>query len=990
VSALGAPLTLVAARARHRPGRWVLPALGLALATAFAVAVAAEGVIAGDRAARAELAAPGPSGTSVRVTWQGPVTSAVDRRVLALLHSLGLPAPTRVVLLNPVRLGGRLVRPAAISPLRAWTKGAPAAGPCTVRRCAMLVAAGGPRAPAQQLRAVGIDLAVRGTTTLRSAAPLGFVPVRSLGYPLLLTGDVAGLASLPGLSGIFRSQSWLTEVPERQLQSWQLSGIERRLRQAQQGLIASGSQLSMSAPFLALDQARAQAAAAPRHLLAAGGGALALLGMFVVLAAYGLRREQAPELGRLRRAGARSSQRLVFVLGEAAGLSAIAVAAGAVLGAVAAGVLAHRAALPAGAVLDHSLLSARGLALLAIGWLVATGLTGVVLIASGGRVPDVLALVAAAALGLALARGASAGGTLALLVAPLTCVAGGVLVYRGAAALLRVSERLSRRGPVPVRLAVVGLARAPVAASLAIAFIAVSTGLAGFALAYRATLVRGTADQAADQVPLDATVAAGPSFTTPLQMASIARWQALTHGAVLSVRRTYATFTSGASTVTVPALGIPAGGLGLIHGWRGGDGQLDTLARRLRAPGPVRTAGPILPKSARTISLTMSAGPAPVVVSADLRRANGAVSQVTMGTAGPDSRALTATLPVGGGEFEALELDEPNGERATTGHQLAENPASSPQFATKVGLGAAIVASGSGRVVARWPLSRWVGVGAATGTVRPELRFTDTGEAGLVRPRQPSDARAVPILVDPLTAAASSATGELALTVDGLPVTGRVVGVLRRFPSLPTSAAGFVVADQATLSAALDASLPGQGRPDELWIDTVHRQRLAAALARPPLDRLTASWRMDIQRALRNQPVAAGTLGTLTAAAGLGAALAVAGLLAALVGPLRDAGIERDLSLLGLGPRALRSELRVRFLVAAGIGVIAGLVLAAVLTGLTVGAVRSGAGTAPPRPPLVAVAPWGELLAAAAGLVAVLAVSGWAAVAALRLAWRAR
>jgi hypothetical protein len=47
-----------------------------------------------------------------------------------------------------------------------------------------------------------------------------------------------------------------------------------------------------------------------------------------------------------------------------------------------------------------------------------------------------------------------------------------------------------------------------------------------------------------------------------------------------------------------------------------------------------------------------------------------------------------------------------------------------------------------------------------------------------------------------------------------------VVGVLSRFPTLDSDAAGFVIANEATLAAALDAQLPGQGRPDELWIST--------------------------------------------------------------------------------------------------------------------------------------------------------------------------
>ena len=132
-------------------------------------------------------------------------------------------------------------------------------------------------------------------------------------------------------------------------------------------------------------------------------------------------------------------------------------------------------------------------------------------------------------------------------------------MFRGAEAALPAGERLARRGPPVVRLALVGLARAPGLPSLAIAFVAVSVGLGGFALAYRATLIRGSADQAADRVPLDATVSPGPNFNAPLAVAPLARWQALARGTVAPVRRTEANYLRGSGTVTVPALGVPAG-----------------------------------------------------------------------------------------------------------------------------------------------------------------------------------------------------------------------------------------------------------------------------------------------------------------------------------------------------------------------------------------------------------------------------------------------
>ena len=56
VRGLSAPLMLASARGRRRPARWLLPALGIALAAAFAAGVAAESAIAADQSARSVLA----------------------------------------------------------------------------------------------------------------------------------------------------------------------------------------------------------------------------------------------------------------------------------------------------------------------------------------------------------------------------------------------------------------------------------------------------------------------------------------------------------------------------------------------------------------------------------------------------------------------------------------------------------------------------------------------------------------------------------------------------------------------------------------------------------------------------------------------------------------------------------------------------------------------------------------------------------------------
>ena len=995
-----APLTLAAARGRRCPARWLLAALGIALAAAFAMGVAAQSQIAGDQSAQSALARASPLDSEVRVTWQGPVSPGVADQARALIRGLGLGTPTEVVLMNPVRLGGVVVRLAAIAPLGQWLSGDALArpgslgslGPCRPESCPMLLVGGGP--VPSTLAATGIRVRVAGSSSLRSAVPLGFVPAAAGvtgSTPVLVTPDVAGLASLPALSSLYRTSSWLAPLTTTRLRGWQLAAVEDRLARAQARLLLTGSQFSLSAPFTALDEARAQASAAPQRLLLAGGGTIAALTLFIVLAGGGLRRDQRAELDRLRNAGARTSHCVLFVAVESGWLCAAALGAGAAVGTGAAALLAKAEGEPAGAILTHSVITPAGVITLGLGWLAATVLLGTLVLVRGARLTDVLAVGAASALVAALAGSTGSNHALALLVAPLCGVAVGVLTFRAAGAALQGAERVARNGPVLPRLALVNLARSPAVPALVIAFIAVTTGLGGFALAYRSTLIRSAADQAADRVPLDALVSAGPDFSTPLEVAPLRRWQALASGAVLPVRRTDANYTSGAGTVTVPALGIPADGLTSIHGWRESDGSapLATLARRLEPRGPVRVAGPALPADATWLSLPASSPGLAVDVTADLRDPQGAIRQVALGTAGAGVASLRARVPPGRWELEALELSEPTGLIITNGHQNGENPAAATQSSTRVALGPLLALHASGRSPMRVPLGRWRGAGAAAAAAPASsgavamVDFAASGTPGVLRPAQPTDTHPVPVLADPQTAAAAGPGGRIALTVDGLPVTARVAGVLSRFPTLPADSAGFLIADESTLAAALDAQLPGQGRADELWISTAHPARLRAALGSGALAQLDSSFRGDIDHQLRDAPVARGVLGTLIAATALSVVLAVVGLLTMLLAGARDQRVESDLEEQGVGPHGLRAELRVRLTIISVLGVAVGLGIAALLTRLAVASVRAAGSVANPRPPVVTVVPWAALAAWGAGTFAVLALAGWLATRAL-------
>ncbi|MGZ4311099.1 MAG: hypothetical protein ACXVR1_03220, partial [Solirubrobacteraceae bacterium] len=116
--------------------RALAPALGIALSAAFLGAVWAEGRVAGEQAARATLSGLAPAQRAVTVTWQGAATPAT--------------------LLNPVRLNGHVVRPAAVNPLAAWTStGVSAPGPCRARGCPMLIDGAGVRT-GETLAAPGI------------------------------------------------------------------------------------------------------------------------------------------------------------------------------------------------------------------------------------------------------------------------------------------------------------------------------------------------------------------------------------------------------------------------------------------------------------------------------------------------------------------------------------------------------------------------------------------------------------------------------------------------------------------------------------------------------------------------------------------------------------------------------------------------------------------------------------------------------------------
>ncbi|HET6868482.1 MAG TPA: hypothetical protein VFH80_21385 [Solirubrobacteraceae bacterium] len=983
---LRGPLMLVLARARRNRKRWAAPSLAIALATAFAGAVAAQSVIVGDQAARSVLAHSSPVDRTVRATWQGPLTPAVVAAARGALGGRELGPVTQVLALDPVRLSGVIVQTAAIAPADRWLspQAARRLSVCRTRDCPMILVGSG-RVPST-LTAFGARIRVVAEAPLASAVPLGFSPELDARVPVLVTGDIGGLDRLSGLSGIYHTHEWVASLRAAGLHSWTLSAVEARLAAAQAALGATQTQLELTAPFALLDQARAQASGAPTRLRLVGGGVLVSLLLFVLLAAVGLRQEQQAEIDRLRVSGARLVHTVAFVALEAAWICALALVAGFAIALAAAAILARGAGEPIGAVLSHSLLNADALLVAILGWLIATALIAVAPFVRHKRVLDGLALAAATALVAGLVLGGGSAHVWTGLLVPLCSLAAGIMLFRVSGPVLAALEHVARRGGASItgRLALVSLARAGGPAAGAIAFVAVSIALAGFALSFRATLIRGAADQAADRVPLDALIAPGQRFTHPTDLAPLSRWRALSRGGAFPVRRTDATYLGGSATVTVPMLGVPSTAVGLVHGWRANDGSepLAVLARRLRPAGPTRSPGPLLPASARRLRVYVRSPKLDLTVIADLRDREGRIRMLSLGATAPGRDFLQAPVPPGRWELVAFELDESAALAATNGHQQAENPAPNTQFSAPITLGPITAEDAHHHVVMDKPITTWIGVGAASsgpsrGAGAAGLAFQTSGAPGVVRPVQPSDHRALPILADPGTAASAGPGRRIGLTVDGLPVQARVVGVLRRYPTVGPGTPGVIVADQQALSDALDAQLPGQGRPDEIWVSSSHLDGLRLALGQGPLAQLSAAFRSDIEHRLVSQPLASGILATLLAAGALAAALAVVGLLLVVSGPLRDRRIEADLEGQGMGPSTQRRELWLRLAFATLLGVWPGVAIAALLTRLatsTVGAAEIGT----PYPPLVTVVPWPTLVILGAAVSLMCLLLGWA------------
>jgi len=1002
---------VAAARARARPGRGGLVAIGVAVAAAALGGVVGGSTITADRSLRAALEDLPVAQRSFTATWQGTPPAGgygeIDRAATRALARLGPTPPARTVAFPELNLGGRLADLGAIDDPSRWVRLGSGRLPrsCTPARCEVLQAGG---TPVTTMAEPGLHLVVVGRT--KGPLPVTLAPLTRSSHqakggppPVLLAGGVFDLSSLPVFSAVYRAYGWTTPINPQALHDWEITGLLDREATAAQNVRRLGTPFGLTGPTNTLVALRAADAVAARRMQLVGGGAAALLLGFVLLAAAGLRRDAGTEWARLERHGARLGQLWTLAWVEAAWITLAGAIFGAVAAAVGVAIAAERADVAAGAVLRHTILSGPGIAAILAAWIAGAAILVTAERTSGAdlrlgpvRGLDLVALAIVGAVALAAARGSasstsleSGSDPLLALLPGLVAVAGAIVTARLIGPLLRLAGRGLRHGPPSVRLAIVSLGREDGRPTLAAAFLVAGIGLGVFAVAYRATLAQGEHDQAAFQVPLDYTLSEGPALRLPLQAAPLSAYRGVAPGTLAApVVRLGATAPAPGQPAQATVLGVPAGAISSIRSWRGDFASVSQaeVAHRLRPARPAALNGAPLPQGASAVSLAVATAGRPVNLALAIETPRGDFDNVPLGDTTKGTTTLRANLPAAdrGGKVVGLIVALRFNDAQALAHQGIEG-------------GLTIVARGRLRLgpleagtapVTEW--EDWVTRGTARPSAAPGagLRYALDGSTnGLFRPRQPTDGKSVPVIASPGLAGLAGPGGILHMTVEGADaLTVKIAAVAHRFP---TAGGEFVVADEGELATALNADAPGTATPAEIWlaVPSAQRDRVDAALQQRPFSALALRSRDAVQARLASEPLARGLLDVLAMSALLALVLGVAGLVlvcAADLGDERDHLV--DLEAMGVGPPALRRHLVLRAAALVMTGIVGGVVLGLVLERLVIDLVSLGAGAATAEPPLRGVQDWATV---AAGLLA-FAVCGLALVWAFaRTAFRA-
>jgi hypothetical protein len=586
--------------------------------------------------------------------------------------------------------------------------------------------------------------------------------------------------------------------------------------------------------------------------------------------------------------------------------------------------------------------------------------------------------------GLAPADVARGGASPLLLLTPgLALLACGVLLLRVLPGAFRFAERVSRRAPESIRLALLTTARNPAQAAAATTFLAVALGGALFSLSYRETLDAQARDEAAFRAGAQWRVLeTGEELefnqANTADVSPLTRYSRVTNEAPTPALRLEATVQGPSGTTPVEVIALPGRRLDDVLGWRENFSSVPRteIERRLRSR-TVELTGLRLAEDVRAIRVTMRSR-------ADL-----------------DRFAILHFL-LRGQKFEQLPL---RGLAARWERHAVDVPASfagaqlvAVQFPTVASTGQPddgyidvggleqLTRGGWSRLPA---LSNWVAArsspGSPEGTSEPMSFGPDGHGAGLryslaftflpfVRP--PLDIpETLPALVSgPLAASAVDRRLTLNLPV-GAELTIEPVAAARFFPTAGREPSRFVVLDYATLFAALNADFPGQASPMEAWFFEPQPPGFVSLLDRPPFRLATAVGAAELETKLRNDPLAAGARTVFLISGLAGAALALLGLVFAVRSSLAaERPLQAEYEALGVAPSTLARSVQIRLGALCVFGIVAAVLGSLVAVTFVAAYVAVTGAAARPLPPIEAELAWGfgASLIAAVGVGALL------------------
>ncbi len=1025
--------TLIVARARHAGPRWLLVVAGLALATVLPVLARAVTTVTADAALSQGLAALPAGERSVIVSYNGlpdPAELArMDGTVRGALPRLTSRQVHRQLIfreINDARGAGFVLGAADDLPRAVRLASGRMPTSCTPTRCEVVQLQGADAVATPDLEPeLGLVIVGRVVRTDPLLLTGTFDPGQ--GKAVLLADGVRAAAANRALEVFGRSYGWTAPFDLRLVHRLGVDGWIGTGAQVADDLWRATPGLVLTIPDDVLQQENSRAQVSAQRFGVLGGTTSVLLLGTAVVGGAALRRDHEAFLGALRRRGVTRRQVTGLVGGEV-GLAVLAgTAAGLALAAVVAAVLAARAGLPLGATAAGAtaagLPAVAGLALVA-GLLLAATLmlpAGPAGTAPAGvwRATDAAALACLAVAGLLAGRGgvsAQAGGSggtsdpLVVVLPVLVLIASGLLLARAWPLLTQLGLRWLPRRAIGARLGLAGAGGRPLRPVATAALLTAAVAAAVFAGAYRATLTRGAADQAAYQAPTDARVQVGRTLEQPLDVLPPDLLARLAPGttAYPVLRAAASLRVSAQQGEPVQLLGIDPSGLTSISRWSAVTGGSDP-AGSARALSVQLPAGLALP-AGRTLTVSTPGSTVSVAVTAYVQAPDGREEGVPLAVRPPSGSrpaTLEGTLPAlrtASGSpaplhLVALTVAQASDQESRRLHALGEGKFDLAVPVGTINLGAISVDGG--------PLaSPWQGWAAQGLTVagpgdsaRLGYRLTQGSVTLQARPGGPGTDVALPILADPATAAAASG-GVVTLTLDSAPVRARVVGVLARFP---TTQGRFAVADRAAVARLEDLGQAGSGQADELWLsarpgpdqaradqaraDQARAdQALAAALSRPPFDRLAVQQQAVIAGALRADPVARAAAGLLAAGALITLLVAAAAMVLLVVTERHDDAAaayawEAD----GVPPGVLRQALWWRAVAVAVPAVPAGVLAGVLLSRVTARLVAVTATATNPQPPLVSGIGFGwGALAVLAGLAGALVLAGAVAWSSLR------